>query len=58
MEYKYQIKYFSKISGNTIFTVDEDNFLVFIDIYNGNIIYSKNINVLLAKDFKKNFKER
>ena len=40
-----------KISGNTIFTVDEDNFLVFIDVNNGNIIYSKNINLLLAKDF-------
>ena len=30
-----------------------DNFLVFIDVNNGNIIYSKNINLLLAKDLKK-----
>ena len=47
-----------KISGNTIFTVDQDNFLVFIDVNNGNIIYSKNINLLLAKEFKKKFQRK
>ncbi len=40
------------ISGNTIFTVTSDNFLVFINKENGKIIYSKNINLLIAKDYK------
>ena len=46
------------ISGNTIFTVNKDNFLVFIEKDTGQIIYSKNIHSLLAKDFKKSFQRK
>ncbi len=46
------------ISGNTIFTITSDNFLVFINKENGKIIYSKNISQLIAKDYKKNFQRK
>ena len=46
------------ISGNTIFTINRDNYLILIDRKTGEIIYSKNIYSLLAKDFKKNFQKK
>ncbi len=46
------------LSGNTIITVTIDNFLVFINKDNGKIIYSKNINLLIDKDYKKNFQKK
>ncbi len=46
------------ISGNTIFTVNNDNYLLLIDKNTGEIIYSKNIYLIIEKDFKKNFKKR
>ena len=44
------------ISGNTIFAINKDNFLILINKNTGNIIYSKNIHSMIKKDFKKNFK--
>jgi len=46
------------ISGNTIFTINSDNFLVFIDKNSGQIKYSKNLYSILAKDFKKSFQKK
>ncbi len=46
------------ISGNTIFLVNKDNFLLFINRNNGLIKYSKSINSLITKDFKKNLKRK
>ena len=46
------------ISGNTIFAINKDNFLVLINKNTGNIIYSKNIYSMIKKDFKKNFKKK
>ena len=43
------------ISGNTIFTINEDNYIIFIDILTGKIIFSKNLHSILMRDFKKNF---
>ena len=43
------------ISGNTIFMVNDDNYLVFIDVVTGKIIFSKNLHSILMQDFKKNF---
>ena len=43
------------ISGNTIFMVNEDNYLIFIDVVTGKIIFSKNLHSFLMQDFKKNF---
>ena len=43
------------ISGNTIFMINEDNYLIFIDVETGKIIFSKNLHSLLTQDFKKNF---
>ena len=39
------------ISGNTIFTVNNDNYFIFIDKNNGQILFSKNINSLITKRF-------
>ena len=41
------------ISGNTIITITKDNYLLLIDKENGEIIYSKNIYLLIKNDFKK-----
>ena len=46
------------ISGNTIFTITKDNYLLLIDKENGEIIYSKNIYLLLKNDFKKNLNRK
>ena len=46
------------ISGNTIFTINEDNYLVLISKKTGKIIYSKNLNLMLRKDFKKSFQRK
>ncbi len=46
------------ISGNTIFVVNKDNFLLLINKNNGQIKFSKNINSLITKDFKKNLKRK
>ena len=46
------------ISGNTIFTVNTDNYLVLIDKDTGQIIYSKSIYTMLDKDFKKSFQRK
>ena len=46
------------ISGNIILTVNEDNYLVLIDKISGKIIFSKNILLMIAKDFKKNFQKK
>ncbi len=41
------------ISGNTIFVINQDNYLVLIDKVSGQIIFSKNLNTLLKKNFAK-----
>ena len=46
------------ISGNTIFVVNKDNFLLLINKNNGIIKFSKNINSLITKDFKNNLKRK
>ena len=46
------------ISGNTIFMINEDNYLTFIDVVTGKIIFSKNLHSLLMQDFKKNFQRK
>ena len=46
------------ISGNTIFTVSKDNYLILINKNTGKVIYSKNISFLIQKDYKKIFLER
>ncbi len=43
------------ISGNTIFTVNKDNFLIFINKDTGKVIYSKNINLLIQQEYQKSF---
>ena len=43
------------ISGNTIFMINEDNYLIFIDVVTGKIIFSKNLHSILMQDYKKNF---
>ena len=43
------------ISGNTIFIVNKDNYLIFVDAVTGKIIFSKNLHSFLMQDFKKNF---
>ena len=44
------------ISGNTIFTINKDNYLILIDSDNGEIIYSQKIHSLIKNNFKKIFK--
>ncbi len=46
------------VSGNTIFTINKDNYLVLISKKTGKIIYSKNLNLMLRKDFKKSFQRK
>ena len=46
------------ISGNTIFVVTKDNYLILINRDNGLIKYSKSIHSLITKDFKKNLKRK
>ena len=46
------------ISGNTVFVVNKDNFLLLINKNDGLIKYSKSINSLITKDFKKNLKRK
>ena len=46
------------ISGNTIFVVNKDNFLILINKNDGIVKYSKSINSLISKDFKKNLKRK
>ena len=46
------------ISGNTIFTVNKDNYLIFIQKDTGEIVYTKNIHALMQKDFKKKFQRK
>ena len=43
------------IAGNIIFTINEENYLVFINKDIGQIIYSKNINLLIEKNYNKKF---
>ena len=49
---------FPIISGNTIFTINEDNYLIFIDVVTGKIIFSKNLYSIMMQDFKKNFQKK
>tara|TARA_Y200000002_G_scaffold318862_1_gene277967 strand:- start:3036 stop:4364 length:1329 start_codon:yes stop_codon:yes gene_type:complete len=46
------------ISGNTIFAINKENFLLLINSNNGQIKYSKSINSLITKDFKNNLKRK
>ena len=46
------------VSGNTIFTVNKDNYLIFINKNTGQIIFSKNIYSLITKEFQKNLKRK
>ncbi len=46
------------ISGNTIFTINKDNFLVLINKNTGQIIYSMNIHFMLEKEFSRNFERK
>ena len=46
------------ISGNTIFTINNDNYLIFIQKDTGEIIYTKNIHALMQKNFKKKFQRK
>ena len=46
------------ISGNTIFTINKDNYLIFIQKDTGEIVYTKNIHALMQKDFKKKFQRK
>ena len=46
------------IAGNIIFTINEENYLVFINKDIGQIIYSKNINLLIEKNYNKSFKRK
>ncbi len=46
------------ISGNIIFTINDDNYLILIDSQNGQIIYSQSIYFILNRDFRKNFKKK
>ena len=41
------------ISGNIIFTINKDNYLIFIQKDTGKIIYTKNIHALMQKILKK-----
>tara|TARA_Y100000992_G_scaffold301687_1_gene273244 strand:- start:636 stop:1958 length:1323 start_codon:yes stop_codon:yes gene_type:complete len=47
-----------KISGDTIFLIDKNNYLIFIDTKTGQIIFSKNIHLILHEDYKKNFQKK
>ena len=46
------------VSGNTIFTVNKDNYLILINKNTGQIIFSKNIYSLITKEFQKNLKRK
>ena len=46
------------ISGNTIFTINKDNYLIFIQKDTGEIVYTKNIHALMQKDFTKKFQRK
>ena len=46
------------ISGNTIFTVNKDNYLIFINKDSGQIKFSKSIYSLITKEFQKNLKKK
>ena len=46
------------ISGNIIFTINDDNYLILIDSQNGQIIYSQSIYFILNRDFRKDFKNK
>ncbi len=46
------------ISGNTIFTINDDNYLMLINKRTGEIIYSKNLHLLIASEFKKDFQKK
>ncbi len=46
------------VSGKTIITITEDNYLLLIDKETGQIIYSKNLYLLIKNDFKKNFNRK
>ena len=46
------------VSGNTIFTVNKNNYLILINKDTGQIKFSKSIYSLITKDFKKNLKRK
>ncbi len=46
------------VSGNTIFTVNKDNYLILINKNTGQIIFSKDIYSLITKEFQKNLKRK
>ena len=46
------------ISGNTIFTVNKDNYLIFINKNSGQIKFSKSLYSLITKEFQKNLKRK
>ena len=45
------------ISGNSIFTINKDNYLVIIDKNDGKIIYSKQLNAILEKSLGNKYKK-
>ena len=46
------------VSGNMIFTVNKDNYLILVNKNTGQIIFSKNIYSLITKEFQKNLKRK
>ena len=46
------------ISGDIIFTINDNNYLIFINKNSGEILFSNDINLMLIKDFKKNFQKK
>ena len=46
------------VSGNMIFTVNKDNYLILVNKNTGQIIFSKNIYSLITEEFQKNLKRK
>ena len=46
------------ISGDIIFTVNNNNYLILINKNSGEILFSNDIKLMLIKDFKKNFQNK
>ena len=46
------------ISGNSVITVNEDNYLLVIDKETGIVVFSKNLHSLIENEFKKNFQKK
>ena len=46
------------ISGDIILTVDNNNYLIVINKDSGEVLFSKDINSIIIRDFKKNFQKK